>query len=173
MHWQDGQPDRWAERTWRSVYWPVLLGALLNGLLIGLAWVILRSTRKTTMQFVTVGALQFLLYPVTFSFVLLSLIPLMRVPGWVIPSLTLVSIVVLLYWSYVETSANSGTNELPEPKHDSYWKAGIFYYNPSDSAIFVRKRVGIGYTMNFANKWAWAAVVAIVLVILIPMFFPR
>jgi uncharacterized membrane protein len=38
--------------------------------------------------------------------------------------------------------------QIPEPKHDSFWKAGIFYYNPSDPALLVRKRSGLGYTMN-------------------------
>lgn len=39
---------------------------------------------------------------------------------------------------------------------DVCWKLGIFYFNPADPSIFVAKRFGIGYTLNFGNRWAWA-----------------
>lgn len=39
---------------------------------------------------------------------------------------------------------------------DSAWKGGgLLYFNPSDPAIWVEKRIGIGYTVNFANPRAW------------------
>ena len=57
---------------------------------------------------------------------------------------------------------------VPEPQSDSYWKAGMFYYNPDDPAIFVSKRVGIGYTMNFANKVSWLVMLGILLMALLP-----
>lgn len=47
---------------------------------------------------------------------------------------------------------------------------GVFYWNPEDSSIFVPKRVGIGYTVNFANKWSWAALAGILLAALLPVF---
>ena len=44
----------------------------------------------------------------------------------------------------------------------------MFYYNPDDPAIFVSKRVGIGYTMNFANKMSWLVMAGILLIALLP-----
>lgn len=38
---------------------------------------------------------------------------------------------------------------------DSCWKAGLFYVNPDDPALFVEKRIGIGYTLNFARPMSW------------------
>jgi uncharacterized membrane protein len=38
---------------------------------------------------------------------------------------------------------------------DRCWKAGVFYVNPDDPAIFVQKRFGIGYTLNFAHPLSW------------------
>ena len=35
---------------------------------------------------------------------------------------------------------------------DVCWKLGIFYFNPDDPALFVEKRFGIGWTVNFANS---------------------
>lgn len=36
-----------------------------------------------------------------------------------------------------------------------FWKWGIIYNNPNDQAIWVDKRVGIGWTLNFARKESW------------------
>ena len=39
---------------------------------------------------------------------------------------------------------------------DSAWKGGgLLYFNPSDPAIWVEQRIGIGYTVNFGNPRAW------------------
>ncbi len=38
---------------------------------------------------------------------------------------------------------------------DECWKWGLFYYNPEDPALLVKKRVGIGWTINFAHRGAW------------------
>jgi uncharacterized membrane protein len=37
---------------------------------------------------------------------------------------------------------------------DSFWKLGMFYFNPSDPSIMVEKRFGIGWTLNFGNMKA-------------------
>ena len=34
---------------------------------------------------------------------------------------------------------------------DQYWKGGLFYFNKNDQSIFVEKRFGVGWTLNFAN----------------------
>jgi len=36
------------------------------------------------------------------------------------------------------------------------WKGGVLYYNPGDPVLFVERRAGFGYTMNFGNPWSWA-----------------
>lgn len=41
---------------------------------------------------------------------------------------------------------------------DSCWKLGLLYFNPSDPSLFVAKRFGFGYTINFGNRWSWAIV---------------
>jgi len=32
---------------------------------------------------------------------------------------------------------------------------GLFYFNPNDPAVWVEKRVGLGYTLNMGNSGAW------------------
>jgi hypothetical protein len=41
------------------------------------------------------------------------------------------------------------------------WKAGILFYDSHDRRIVVPNRFGVGWTLNFANKWAWAIVGAV------------
>jgi len=53
---------------------------------------------------------------------------------------------------------------------DKYWKAGIFYWNPQDPAIFVEKRFGVGWSMNFANPLSWIIFIGILLIVLVPTF---
>ena len=43
----------------------------------------------------------------------------------------------------------------------------MFYYNKNDPAWMVEKRVGIGYTINFANKKASISLVLFILLIII------
>jgi len=50
---------------------------------------------------------------------------------------------------------------------DKYWKSGIFYYNPDDPAIFVEKRIGVGWTMNFANPVAIIISIGLIAIIVI------
>lgn len=53
---------------------------------------------------------------------------------------------------------------------DKYWKAGIFYFNPNDPAIFVEKRFGVGWTINIGNVLSWLVFLGILALVLIPSF---
>jgi len=44
---------------------------------------------------------------------------------------------------------------------DSNWKFGAWYYNPDDPSLFVEKRVGIGWTVNWARPMAWVIILGI------------
>jgi uncharacterized membrane protein len=182
MRWSsDGQPIGWASRDWLGVYGTLLMAVGFNLFSLGMAWLIARLSRKTTMRYITVRGLLVLLYPLTFTFIVVSLLPLLQIPARLIPAVILASVGLtfsiiagVLYWSYKEVSATSaGEDEVPEPQSDSYWRGGMFYYNPNDPAIFVSKRVGIGYTMNFANKMSWVVLVGILLIALLPILLVR
>ena len=47
---------------------------------------------------------------------------------------------------------------------DRFWKAGAFYFNREDPAVWVQKRFGIGWTLNFARPAALAFMVGVVAV---------
>lgn len=35
------------------------------------------------------------------------------------------------------------------------WYWGVFYNNTDDSAVWVPKRYGLGYTLNYAHRSSW------------------
>jgi uncharacterized membrane protein len=55
---------------------------------------------------------------------------------------------------------------------DKCWKFGIFYVNADDPALFVAKRYGVGYTLNFGNRWSWAIMVLILFAVTLPLLVP-
>jgi uncharacterized membrane protein len=38
---------------------------------------------------------------------------------------------------------------------DTAWKGGLLYFNPADSTVFVERRMGVGWSLNFGSVWAW------------------
>ncbi|MGL5021362.1 MAG: DUF5808 domain-containing protein [Mycoplasmatales bacterium] len=51
--------------------------------------------------------------------------------------------------------------------NDDNWYYGAFYFNKNDPSLFVEKRVGIGWTVNFGNKGVVIVLVLIFLIIII------
>lgn len=63
-------------------------------------------------------------------------------------------------------------NEIEEQKEvvrddNRYWKLGLFYFNPDDPAVWVEKRFGIGWTLNFARPVGWLFILGVVVLILL------
>lgn len=58
-----------------------------------------------------------------------------------------------------ESGAAAGGDGTP----DGAWKAGMFYCSWEDPALWVPARFGLGYTLNFGNRWAWPIVFAMCL----------
>jgi uncharacterized membrane protein len=54
---------------------------------------------------------------------------------------------------------------------NSLWKWGIFYFNPDDPALFIPKRSGLGYTLNFGRRGSWALMALLLAAILLPLIF--
>lgn len=51
-------------------------------------------------------------------------------------------------------------------KHDAF-----VYYNPSDKNIFVRKRFGIGWTLNLGNFMSYVTAIGLFVVIFLMVQF--
>lgn len=119
--------------------------------------------------YVTIQASWLILVPRHQDLIALGLLPLA-------PVFTLVVIVVLARLgqggSRVATTQSSSTpSAVPvgDRTLDRYWKLGVFYFNPDDSAIFVEKRFGLGYSLNFARPTTWFIMALLLLAPLVPI----
>ncbi|MFD0589991.1 DUF1648 domain-containing protein [Paenibacillus sp. GCM10027627] len=64
--------------------------------------------------------------------------------------------------SRIKLTSGEGTGQSkPMADQDQYWKLGQIYFNPHDPSLFVEKRFGIGWTMNFAKPIVWVIMVAL------------
>ena len=182
LHWGiDGSPDRWSGRTWQGVYTPLLMGAVQCGLMLLIGLGILRASPRgrvadnaaATAQLRRV-MLQFLVAAVWAMALLLagvSLAPLLagRPPGNLplVIGIGLLALVIPFVWRLIRIGRTTGSGGDGTP--DECWKLGMFYCNPADPAIFVEKRFGIGYTLNFGNSAMWLFLGFILLFSLVPV----
>lgn len=181
IHWgMNGQPDNWATRSLIGVFLPLLTGAFFCALLGFFAHAILRWSRVIRMggaagesehyfRRTVVSILVATEYFLALVFAWAGILDLSAVrtgPPGVVPilvlSLTFTAVVTLLMMrvgqggSRLAGGAAAGL-VIPagDRTADRFWKLGLFYSNGDDPALFVEKRFGIGYTINFGHPGAW------------------
>jgi uncharacterized membrane protein len=90
----------------------------------------------------------------------------------------LIVLVLALFWhpqrsrTKTSTSADRGRTDAVFRDDDRYWSAGIFYNNPDDPALFVPKRFGLGWTLNFGHPQAKLVLIGVLVVILVTSLLP-
>lgn len=187
VHW-DGrfQPDRWAEKDPLAVALPLLIGAMLCSLMLALTawlersdrwaapapgdaaqlprrrraigWVLLGSNLFLALVMAAVAASPLIQSPREARLFVVAL-----VAGSILVPLILLVIWFLIFGKYFFSPRPAANDPRRENR---YWKGGLIYYNPRDPALWVEKRVGIGYTLNMARPAAWGF---LALVLLLPV----
>jgi hypothetical protein len=68
---------------------------------------------------------------------------------------------VRLYQQRKQLRALAGPGGMERSTDSRHWIGGLIYYNRDDPSLLVEKRVGIGWTFNFAQPivWAWTALI--------------
>jgi uncharacterized membrane protein len=169
VHWgMDGTPNGWSTRTFTGVYGRLILGAIVVLFILAIfavtSWGSRISARHPACQTLPIV----IAYMIAASFSLAGLLPLHVVPMWGLLALHGASLCFLaaMVWlslrRRVEPSAEAG--EITPESCWHYWNQ--FYYNPQDPALFVEKRIGLGWTFNFANRLSW---IVLPLTLLIPI----
>ncbi|MBZ5591656.1 MAG: DUF5808 domain-containing protein [Acidobacteriia bacterium] len=162
-----GQPNRWAERTTKGVYGPLLFAAELCALFVAMALAGWFGSRRSRSRTVMLGGMIAIEYLMALLFALIAVQPLLGIPVWMIAVSPIAILIPLLI---VMTKKMSEPSEPMDPTPNECWKGGIFYYNPNDAALFVEKREELGYTFNFANRWSWVLLLGLALVIASALF---
>lgn len=86
----------------------------------------------------------------------------------------LIAAILILFWHprrlQARTSPLAGRQRPRTISRDDerYWYGGVFYNNPDDPALFVPKRFGFGWTMNFGHPQAKVVLIALMLLVLLP-----
>ncbi len=169
VHWGlDGLPDRWSERTFRGVYGPLVFGAGLCVSLFVMALATWFGSRRSPMRRVLFGTGIASEYLVGCLLSVLAIGPLVRVPLWAI-LLGTAACVALMLMTVSRAMAEPGGRVEATP--NSCWKLGLFYFNPVDSALFVEKRIGIGYAVNYGNPLSWLVMIGLVVSVGLGMVF--
>ncbi len=181
----DGHVTRYAEKSYNLIFFAPVVQAFL-ALVMSLVYWMLRRTRpeldpnhagKSVKQntvfryrwslFIVFGGvimmLMFLITQLSYA----SLLPTWAVT-WIpmiAPALLIVAVIVLTITtgqsgSRVKVTVNEdGTKKTFNRNDDAYWRLGSFYVNPNDPAIFVEKRFGVGFTMNWAKPMSWIIII--------------
>ncbi|MBX5452035.1 DUF1648 domain-containing protein [Thermogemmatispora sp.] len=190
----NGQVDRWGGKEELLLF--SLFALVINVLLLGLALTLpVRSRRldpadpeqarldRQRQQQALRNLLAAVLGAVNLSFFLILLLLTQVIPptafGIVFVGVLLLPLAILgLMIFYLAQARPAHTyvvrTSYVERDDDRYWKAGIFYVNRDDPALFVERRMGVGWTVNMGQPLGVGlviglllAVVAILLVLLL------
>ena len=166
VHWNlQGEPNRWVERTPAAVYAPLAIGAAAVLTIVALTLAVRWGGRRSAWSPAVMTLVLIVSSMVGGVFTMLGLLPLhsffpAQIVGFVGAMMgALVVTIVITLRRTRRVTAPPG-----EITPDTCWHGGIFYYNPGDPALLVEKRVGVGWTFNFANPLAWVLIALLVLV---------
>lgn len=194
-HWGiDGKPDAWTEKSYVSVMMLPAILLFIQLLNIGIAYGISKASiqvtaqateqslerevehRKQTSYFLAVTNIAVTIL-LLFLHVSTTLIKIENVTYFIIffiVYLLVISIGVFLYakkvyemnekFEHLETDESISSD-------DHLWKWGLFYFNKDDPSILVEKRVGIGWTLNFARPTTYIFFIIIILLPILPFIF--
>jgi uncharacterized membrane protein len=90
----------------------------------------------------------------------------------------LITAILVLFWhpqrsrTKASTPADRQRTGVIFRDDDRYWYAGLFYNNPDDPAVFVPKRYGLGWTLNFGNPRARLIMIGMLVVFLVLGLLP-
>jgi uncharacterized membrane protein len=189
IHWGlDGAANGWADRSLGGVFESLAVGLAGYLTLLFTVWQIGRQARGSeAMRVYTGRALLTAAYLLAFTFAGLSITLPFRAAGagpGMVPNVILALVALFVVGLIVlgrrlrdtplpsaaaapDAKASLDAKASSDPSSaDRRWLAGILYFNREDPAVFVEKRLGLGYTVNFARPSAW---LYLGLVLLVPL----
>lgn len=184
----DGNVTRYADKSVLTVLFPNIMQAVMIITFVFINWSILKSKQQINpgdpegsaarnaifrRRWSFFNIMTSLIIILLFSFIQLNMIlsfdtEMLALVSMLVPSLIVIGALVMTVITG-QGGSRIGPKRTPSPVQpyddDAYWKLGGLYYNPYDPSLFVEKRFGIGWTINFANKKAWAVMVGLIALI--------
>lgn len=176
-----GLPDRYAEKSIATVYTLTIFQVLLTALFVGIHFSLRRmrqsldpsdpqsSLRKQIQLRASNSWMLFLI-----SLIAMIMFSWMQIRstydfrgtlpvGLAILFLLLLAIPIVAFMIYVRRRGLEDEGINRRHGEDQFWRGGMFYFNPQDPSLFAEKRLGLGWTFNFARPVVWLLVTAITL----------
>jgi uncharacterized membrane protein len=196
----DGNVIHFTTKTFFNVFMMPIISIINLLLFAGIYFVIKRAKQQTTSNYPEKSKLQdrkvsylwsgyivILAFILSAFFVIISLKidqlinlsgELFTIINIAVPNIALFGAIILaiktgqsgsrLKFNTVETASNYNIAD-----DNSYWKLGMFYYNPDDPAFMVPKRIGIGWTLNFGHPISFIILIAVIAVPFIIKIFSK
>jgi hypothetical protein len=180
VHWGFGGPDRWVITSPRAIIGLLMVHAFACLLLTASALGVLHWSRRISTSGPSAAAERqfrrrsilviltveyFTIMPPAFS---LLQAPALAIRLWSVALLvTVIAFVIGLMRAGQGGARLTTTGGRPagDRTADARWIGGLIYFNPTDRALLVEKRMGIGWTPNFGNPWSWVPLMALAIVV--------
>lgn len=176
-----GQVTRSVAKSYSALLWPVGLQMMMIALFMLINYSIVISKQqidaadpKGSMQRNVIFRYSWSVFLVITSFLVIVMISLMSISNLLrfSPNVMLILVTVMVafiiggaIWLSVRlgqggsrirhASGGPGGVGSGPSDNDKHWKLGVIYFNPSDPALFLEKRFGVGWTINMGRPLAW------------------
>ena len=183
-----GNVDRWESKSPSLIAFPVLFELFMAACFVLSHWAVARSKKdvdpahpaistyaygafaRAECILVLVGGLALTgILGVLMMLLMTNLVsPLPVIVIIVVVALVLTVAVIAVSVVYGQSGSRlarrmSEANGMPVD-NDEHWKCGIFYCNKDDASLFLPKRFGVGWTLNWARPAVWVVVIGFLLV---------
>ncbi|MNO73430.1 hypothetical protein D3C76_643950 [compost metagenome] len=182
--------DRYAAKSYSSVFMPTIMQVFITLLFIFENWSIRRvkqqvqptdpnrsirqdvTFRRTWSYFMITASF---LIVILFSVVQLNMISLLNM-NFAIPIILIIIALIILYAFALSFWAGQGESRLERsadssnvrPVHDDdKWRLGMIYFNRKDPNLIVKKRLGVGWGLNFGHPVSWLFWLGIIVLLVV------
>lgn len=181
IHWNArGEPDRWAEKTPFGVFMLIGFGLLLCAFIEAIASYVSRIRKpgrghKASPEAVAAVAASTAGFVRLINLTMAMVFAFIAVKLPLLPSISPVPIIVFAFGAVLIAivvgvrrmkRAQEEIRRMGKEGEFEGWN-GVLYRNPNDPRLWVPKLIGIGYTLNFAHRWAWPVLISIISIPLI------
>lgn len=188
LHWGFHGADRWVDTNFTNVVGLLALFAAVSLLPVGVAWGIVYWSRRVSSSVEGRASERWfrrriaqLLVVIGVLVSLLAWFAFLQPPAIVMDIWGAVLAIVILGFLVSLIRAGQGGSRQAAPDAapagdrtpDACWKWGLIYVNRADPSILVEKRFGVGYTLNFGNRWTWALLALVLAPVAIGALFLR
>jgi uncharacterized membrane protein len=181
VHWGFNGPNRWVITSPRAIIGLLMQYALVCLLLTASALGVLHWSRRVSVPGPSAAAERrfrrrtvLLVLTTEYFTVLPPVFILLQAPALAMKVwsaallLTLLAFVIsLIRAGQGGTHLTPGGGAIGDRTADARWIGGLIYFNPTDPALLVEKRMGIGWTLNLGNPRTWAPLMAVAAIVLI------